>query len=112
MCRAFLATGQFLPGASGDDLSLPYPDAKRLADLLSDERVRRFLPSNLQPAIAGERLPNEASIRRDRLGGFRDALLAAGPYLAVVGFLLLLVSVLMVFSLDWRGPHINKIQDA
>ena len=110
--RAFLATGQFLPGASGDDLSLPYPDAKRLADLLSDERVRRFLPSNLQPAIAGERLPNEASMRRDRLGGFRDALLAAGPYLAVVGFLLLLLSVLMVFSLDWRGPRINKIQDA
>lgn len=94
--RAFLATGQFLPGASGADLSLPYPDATRLANLLSDARVRRFLPSNLQDAVVGKRLPDAAPIRRDRLGGFRDALLAAGPYLAGVGFLLLLLSVLMV----------------
>ena len=81
--KSFLATGHFLPGASGSDRSLPYPDADRLSNLLSDPRVKAFLPSNLQAAM-----PGEAS-RRDRLGVVRDLLLRSGPYLTGCGLLLL-----------------------
>ena len=78
--RAFLTTGTFPPGASGADLSVPYPITERLAALLSDPKVRRILPSIFQDA---------ASTRPDRLTGVRDALLRAGPYLASAGALLL-----------------------
>ena len=49
--RTFLATGAFPPGAAEQRLALPYPKASRLAAQLSDRRVQRFLPSNLQSAI-------------------------------------------------------------
>jgi hypothetical protein len=78
--RAFLATGAFPPGASGADLSVPYPDAARLAEVLSDPKVRRILPSTFQDAVAPA---------KDRLGGIRDGLLRAGPYLAIAGALLM-----------------------
>ena len=79
--RAFLTTGAFLPGASGADLSVPYPSTERLVALLSDPKVRRILPSIFQDAAA--------STKPDRLTGVRDALLRAGPYLASAGALLL-----------------------
>jgi hypothetical protein len=76
--RAFLATGAFLPGASGPALTVPYPDAARLVEFLSDPKVRRVLPSIFQDAAPP-----------DRLSGVRDALLRAGRYLAGAGALLL-----------------------
>jgi hypothetical protein len=78
--RAFLTSGAFLPGASGADLSVPYPITERLAALLSDPKVRRILPTFQDAA---------ASTRPDRLTRMRDALLRAGPYLASTGALLL-----------------------
>jgi len=103
--RSFLASGYFLPGASGADLSLPYPDTARLSRLLSDPRVKRLLPSNLQAAIphrdAGD-VP-----RRERLGFLRDVLLRVGPYLAGVGLLVLLSlimdSILRAGRARWAG---------
>jgi hypothetical protein len=97
--KAFLTTGKYLPGASNADLSIPYPLPGRLDGLLSDPRVRRFLPSTFQDAIAGQRTSGEASAKRDRLAGIRDALLRAGPYLASIGLLLLL----LVFGLLFAG---------
>jgi hypothetical protein len=82
--RAFLTTGAFLPGASGADLSVPYPNAARLAQILSDPKVRRVLPSAFQDAAAGRPAA-------DRLRGARDALLHAGPYLGIAGALLMLL---------------------
>ena len=93
--RAFLATGAFLPGASGADLSVPYPDAARLADILSNPKVRRILPS----------IFSDASAKPDRLSGVRDGLLRAGPFLAVIGALLMalaLVSPLVAGSSMWK----------
>jgi hypothetical protein len=85
--RAFLATGAFLPGASGDDLSVPYPDAARLAQILSDPKVRRILPSIFRDGVAHGAAT--ASAPPDRLSGIRDGLLRAGPFLAVIGALLM-----------------------
>jgi hypothetical protein len=82
--RAFLQTGAFLPGASGADLSVPYPDAARLAQMLSDPKVRRILPSDFQDSGAG-------APAADRLRGTRDALLCAGPWLSIAGVLLMLL---------------------
>ena len=89
--RAFLITGAFPPGASNADLSIPYPFAGRLEQLLSDPRVRRLLPSIFQDAVASAQAPAAASPGRDRLGGIRDALLRAGRYLTPAGLLLLVV---------------------
>jgi hypothetical protein len=91
--KAFLAKGQFPPGASARGFSLPYPRSDRLAALLSDESVRRFLPSNLQPTMTVGRRPEEAAARRDRLGGLRDALLAIGPSLAVAGLIAFMLEI-------------------
>jgi hypothetical protein len=84
--RAFLATGAFLPGASAADLSVPYPNAARLADILSDPKVRRILPFRFQDAAA----PPEP----DRLSRVRDGLLRAGPSLAIAGALLMVLLIL------------------
>ena len=82
--RTFLATGAFPPGAAEQRLALPYPKASRLAAQLSDRRVQRFLPSNLQSAIpAGNGAM--APPRHDRLGWLRDGLLAASGPAAIVG---------------------------
>jgi hypothetical protein len=89
--KSFLATGHFLPGANGKDLSLPYPDAERLSHWLSDPTVRRILPSNLQAAVPREEA--RTADRHQRLGGLRDALLWSGPYLAATGVLFLLALV-------------------
>ena len=96
--RAFLTTGAFLPGASGADLSVPYPDAARLASLLSNPQVRQILPSIFQNA--------PTAMRPDRLGPLRDGLLAAGPYLAIVGALLMLMLLLFQPS-DRKEPKPN-----
>src|SRR6185436_14317700 len=82
--QAFLRTGQFPPNSDRFP-GLPYPDRAKLAGLLSDEQVRRFLPSNLQAAMASR--PANESVPHDRLGGLRDALLAAAPVIAIVGLL-------------------------
>jgi len=81
--RAFLTTAAFLPGASGADLSVPYPDAARLASVLSNPHIRQILPSIFQDAAAGA--------PPDRLGRVRDGLLTAGPWLAIGGALLMLL---------------------
>ena len=91
--RAFLATGAFPPGASGTDMSIPYPITSRLEMLLSDPRVRRILPSIFQDPAAGE---------RDRLGSLRNGLLRAGPHLAITGLLLL---VLLIFAARPLAPQ-------
>jgi hypothetical protein len=96
--KAFLTTGKYLPGASNADLSIPYPLPERLDGLLSDPRVRRFLPGTFQDAMAKQRTPSEESAKRDRLAGIRDALLRAGPYLASIGLLLFLLVVGMLFA--------------
>ena len=98
--RAFLTTGAFLPGASGADLSVPYPDAARLANILSDPRVRQVLPSVFQDAVAGA----PSSLSRGRLGGVRDGLLAAGPSLAIGGALLMLLLLILRPPLDRKEP--------
>jgi hypothetical protein len=87
--RTFVATGAFPPGASGADLSVPYPNAARLAQILSDPKVRRVLPSIFRDAVAGADSPVAASAQPDRLSGVRDALLRAGPFLAGAGTLLM-----------------------
>jgi hypothetical protein len=92
--KSFLATGAFPPGASPIDRSLPFPSAAALAELLSDNRLKRFLPENLQGAIPTGQSSEAAEIDRGRLAGLRDALLAMGPLLSGVG-LLLLFGVLM-----------------
>ena len=69
-----LETGAFPPGAGDAPSTLPYPDTQRLAELLSDRRVRRFLPSNLQQAIPSNDA-SQAGVTRDRLEGIRDMLL-------------------------------------
>jgi hypothetical protein len=83
--RAFLTTGAFLPGANGADL--PYPRAARLAEILSDPKVRRILPSPFQDAVADAPKP-------DRLGRVRDVLLRAGPFMAIAGALLMVLLIL------------------
>lgn len=102
--KSFLASGHFLPGASGEDFSLPYPHTERLTNLLSDPRVRRILPSNLQAAIPREGAGDVE--RRDRLGVLRDALLRCGPYLAGAGMLLWLSLItgflLQTAAYGWR----------
>jgi len=97
--KAFLAEGKFPSGAGAQRLSLPYPSAKRLAGLLSDERVRSFLPSNLQAAIAAHHRPDGSLTVDDRLGWLRSGLLAAGPYLTAAGAL----SMLFALLAGWRG---------
>jgi hypothetical protein len=92
--RAFLTTGAFLPGASGADLSVPYPNPARLADILSDPKVRRILPSPFRDAVAGVSSAGAASAQPDRLRAIRDGLLRAGPYLAIGGALLMLLLIL------------------
>jgi hypothetical protein len=82
--RTFLATGAFPPGAAEQRLALPYPNADRLAAQLSDPRVQRFLPSNLQSAIAA-RDGAASPPRHDRLGWLRDGLLAASGPAAILG---------------------------
>jgi hypothetical protein len=96
--KAFLTTGRYLPGASNADLSIPYPLPNRLDGLLSDPRVRRFLPSAFQDAMAKQLPAGEASTKRDRLAGIRDALLRAGPYMASIGLLLFLLALGMLFA--------------
>jgi hypothetical protein len=45
-----------------------------------------------------KQLPSgEASAKRDRLAGIRDALLRAGPFLASIGLLLFLLALGMLF---------------
>ena len=77
--RSFLATGAFLPGASGTDYSVPYPNADRLAAILSDPLVRKILPTAFQDGATGTPL--------------RDGLLRAGPWLGIAGALMLLLLV-------------------
>jgi hypothetical protein len=96
--KAFVTTGTYLPGASNADLSIPYPLPKRLDGLLSDPRVRRFLPGTFQDAMAKQGKSGEAAAKRDRLAGVRDALLRVGPYLASIGLLLFLLVVGMLFA--------------
>lgn len=88
--RAFLATGAFPPGASAADWSIPYPNAARLAALLSDPKVRQILPSVFQDVAAGAEPSGAAP---DRLRGVRDGLLRAGPWLAIAGALLMLIMI-------------------
>ncbi|THD73148.1 MAG: hypothetical protein E7813_03255 [Bradyrhizobium sp.] len=102
--RAFLATGSFLPGASPFDFSLPFPDPRLLAELLSDKRVQRFLPSNVQDAIIENSGAAQPSARRDRLGSVRDSLLRAGPFLFLTG-LVLWFAVLFRSALNRRTVH-------
>jgi hypothetical protein len=106
--RAFLATGAFLPGASGADLSVPYPDAARLAQILSDPKVRRILPSIFRDADADD--AGAGSAKPDRLSGVRDVLLRAGPFLAMIGALLM--GIAMMWPLLARGSTRLKKQAA
>jgi hypothetical protein len=87
--KAFLSTGVFPPGAGEPQLTLPYPDPNRLAMLLSDPKIRRFLPSNLQAAMPEVRdgVGPDGSLRIDRLGSLRDVLLAASWVIALLGAL-------------------------
>jgi hypothetical protein len=87
--RSFLATGQFLPGANTVDRSIPYPDASKLADVLSDNGVKRFLPGNLQSAIPTNQSGAGLSGRNEHLLALRETLLAAAPILLAMGGLLL-----------------------
>jgi hypothetical protein len=93
--KVFLATGAFPARESGPDQSLPYPIPERLVGLLSDPRIRRFLPSPFQSAPAPS---GDGAVRRDRLAGIRDAILGAGPYLAIAGLLLML---LLISAMPW-----------
>jgi hypothetical protein len=102
--RSFLATGAFLPGANSIDRSLPFPDAAELARLLSDNRLTRFLPDNLQVAIPTDQSSEAAAPRRERLAGLRDTLLAMGPFLLSVG-LFLLLGVLIVPALGSQSTN-------
>jgi hypothetical protein len=100
--KSFLASGHFLPGASPADLSLPYPDPRRLRAWLSDPKVRRILPSNLQAAIPKDEVGSD--VRRDRLGFLRDALLRSGPFLTGLGTFLLL-ALIAGFALQAGHPR-------
>lgn len=93
--RAFLATGAFLPGTSVADSSIPYPNAAHLADVLSNPAVRKILPSVFQDAAAGGPPP-------ERLGGVRDGLLRAGPWLGIAGALLMLLMMLQPLLVGLR----------
>jgi hypothetical protein len=90
--KSFLENGQFPPDASGKNLTLPYPNDEQLKGWLSDPKVRRILPSNLQAAIPKEEVGEDK--RYDRLGVLRDGLLRSGPYLAGAGVLLLVMLIL------------------
>jgi hypothetical protein len=100
--KSFLATGTFLPGATYGanwmDRSLPYRDPARLAGLLSDDRVRRFLPDNLRVAIPADRSSEAAPPRREHLAGLRDAILGMGPLLSGLGLVLLVAVVIALAS--------------
>src|SRR5262249_6255591 len=50
--RTFLTTGAFPADASDADLTIPYPNAAHLADVLSNPKVRQILPSIFQDATA------------------------------------------------------------
>jgi hypothetical protein len=88
--RSFLTTGRFPPTANIFDRSIPYPDADKLADVLSDPAMRRFLPGNLQSAIPIDPSGAVTPAPQERLLEVREMLLAAAPYLVAVGGLLLL----------------------
>lgn len=109
--KAFLETGAFPLGAGDPPLTLPYPNPDRLAGLLSNEKVRRFLPSNLQTAIPTTERPG-AEAGTDHFGGVRDVLLKwSGAVAGASLFLFFVLSFLMLiekYHIPRRRGHLRR----
>jgi hypothetical protein len=109
--KSFLTTGAFAPGANEFPKTLPYPNSDRLAGLLSDEKVRRFLPSNLQMALPAGVGRSRVEVRTDRLGGIRDFFLEWSGTVSIVGVLLFVVALFPMF-INRQHQCVDRLQSS
>lgn len=108
--KAYLQTGQFPPGASHADRSLPFR-SDYLEPLLSHKIVRTILPSNLQEAVADHSLSKEPSLKQGHVEWIRNLLLDFGAYLAIGSFLLMFTVMFKIASFNSVGaPPVQKHQ--
>jgi len=88
--RAFLLTGDFAHLKDKPHGTIPYPNAERLASILSEAKIRQILPSNIAHPLPG------GLDSSGRLDAMTNRLLER--YLAVIAFGLILFLLIAAFT--------------